>query len=61
MPIVIKDLPRSCHIELLTPAELAIRNAALEVEKLPADRRLTVAVSLLIAAQRSVANYVDNK
>jgi hypothetical protein len=40
-------------------AELAIRDAMIEVEKLPADTRLTDAVVLLEKAQSKVADYID--
>lgn len=43
----------------MTPAELAIRDAIDAVESLPADIRLTQAVTLLSAAQTRLADYVD--
>lgn len=61
MSKVTKDLPRRCHLELLSPAEWAIRNAMLQIEKLPADVRLTDAVVLLMTAQAKVADYIDSE
>ena len=55
-----ENLARRTCVHKLTPAELAIRRAMDEVEKLPADVRLTDAVTLLDAAGDSVADYVDN-
>ena len=43
----------------MTPAELAILNAMIEVEKVGADERLTTAVTLLEKARNSVADFVD--
>jgi hypothetical protein len=43
----------------MTNAELAIRNAVLEVEAVGADPRLTDAVMKLTAAQEAVADFVD--
>jgi hypothetical protein len=43
----------------MTPAEIAIRNAILEVEKVGADIRLTDAVCLLEKAKNKVADFVD--
>ena len=44
-----------------TPAEKAIYDAMQAVEAMPADVRLTDAVTLLGAAQNSVADFVDGK
>lgn len=55
------EIPRRCRIDLMTPAELAIRNAAIAVEALAADPRLTEAVVLLGKAQDKVADFVDGK
>lgn len=43
----------------MTPAELAIREAVLLVERLPPDTRLTEAVVLLGQAQSKVADFID--
>jgi hypothetical protein len=59
MATVSTDLPRRIHVELLSPAELAIRAAVQEVEKLAADVRLTDAVILLGQAKDKVADFVD--
>ena len=51
--------PRRIQFEKLTPAERAIFDAMQAVEDLPADVRLTDAVTLLHAARESVADFVD--
>jgi hypothetical protein len=53
------EIPRRVRIDLNTPAERAIYDAMIEVEKLPADVRLTEAVTLLGKARDAVADYVD--
>jgi hypothetical protein len=55
------EIPRRIRIDLMTPAELAIRNAMAEVEKAGADVLLTDAVILLQQAQNKVADFVDQK
>ena len=50
---------RRADIDHMIEAELAIRRAVIEVEKLPADARLTEAVILLGRAQDRVADWVD--
>ena len=55
------EIPRRMRIDLYTPAELAIRNAVLAVEEMPADIRLTDAVVLLQKAKEKVADYVDSE
>lgn len=55
------DIPRRADIQRNVPAELAIRNAMLMVENLPADERLTKAVTLLGDAREAVADYIDGK
>ena len=54
-----KDRLRRCDVLRMTPAELAILNAMIEVEKVGADERLTTAVTLLEKARNSVADFVD--
>lgn len=56
-----KPFPRRNRLDLNEPAELAIRNAVSEVEKMPADVRLTNAVVLLDQARWAVADFIDNK
>lgn len=53
------NIPRRIQVERMVPAELAIRSAIQEVEKLAADARLTEAVILLNKAQDKVADYID--
>ena len=53
------DPLRRCDIERMSPAELAIHSAMLAVETLPADERLTRAVTFLERAQEAVADYID--
>lgn len=54
------EFTRRITIDLNKPAELAIRNAMLEIEKLPADVRLTDAIVKLDEARNLVADYVDS-
>ncbi len=53
------ETPRRNRLDLSTPAELAIRNAVDEVEKIGADVRLTNAIILLDQARELVADFVD--
>lgn len=53
------DPTRRNDLSRMTEAEKAIYNAILEVEKLPADERLTEAVILLAKAKIAVGAYVD--
>lgn len=50
---------RRVYLDKMCPAEVAIYNAILEVEKMPADTRLTEAVILLGKAKDSVADFID--
>ena len=52
-------VPRRARIELMTPAELAIRNAILAVDEAGCDALLTEAVILLSRAKDKVGDYVD--
>lgn len=52
-------IPRRIQLEKLTPAERAIRDAVIEVERVGADVRLTEAVILLQHARDKVADYID--
>ena len=52
--------PRRARIDLHTPAEAAIRNALIEVEKIGAHVWLTKAVTLLGEAQEKVADYLES-
>jgi len=54
-------IPRRIDLFRLTPAELAIRNAVLAVEEMPADPLLTDAVVLLQKAKDKVADFVDKE
>ena len=54
-------VPRRGRVDLYEPAELAIRNAMLEVDKMPADVRLTDAVILLQQAKDKVSDFIDEK
>lgn len=59
----IPNLPEGMHrrsrVDLMTAAELAIREAVRVVEAMDADERLTEAVVRLGRAQSHVADYVD--
>lgn len=52
-------IPRRCDLTLMTPAELAIRDAVLAVEAAGAHPLLTDAVVLLGEAQNKVADFVE--
>lgn len=54
------NIPRRSRLDLNTPAELAIREAMLEVEKVGADPRLTEVTTLLNKAKELLSDYVDN-
>lgn len=56
-----RDYTRRQRIDLNTPAELAIRKAMEEVEKLPASELLTDAVVKLEEARNLVADFVDEQ
>lgn len=53
-------IPRRVYVEKMVPAELAIRNAMLEIEKLPPDTRLTEAIVMLDKAKNLVSDFVDD-
>lgn len=53
------DIPRRNRLDLNMPAELAIYEAIQEVEKLPADVRLTNAVIKLQEAKELVSDFID--
>lgn len=54
------DFPRRSQLDKCEPAELAIFNAMQEVEKLPADVKLTEAVILLQKAKDLVSDFIDD-
>jgi hypothetical protein len=56
---VSNEIPRRIRIDLMSPAELAIRAAVMAVEAAGADVRLTRAINLLHEAQEQVADFVD--
>lgn len=53
--------PRRIRLDLMEPAEKAIQDAMQEVEKLPADPKLTDAVVLLSQAKDLVSDFIDTK
>jgi hypothetical protein len=55
------EIPRRNRLDLNTPTELAIYNAMQEVEKMPADVKLTEAINLLSKAKDLVSDFVDSK
>lgn len=55
------EIPRRNRLDLNTQTELAIYNAMQEVEKMPADVKLTEAVTLLAKAKDLVSDFVDSK
>lgn len=54
-------IPRRNRIETMCSAEYAIYIAMLEVEKMPADERLTKAIDKLQEAKTEVGNYIDRE
>jgi hypothetical protein len=58
-PVCCAGIPRRCRVDLMVPAELAIRAAKLAVEEAGAHVHLTEAVILLSQAQEKVADFVD--
>ena len=52
-------IPRRSRLDLNEPAELAIYEAMLAVEKMPGDVRLTHAVIKLQEAKNLVADFID--
>lgn len=55
------NIPRRIDILRNTPAELAIRNAINEVEKVGADIKLTQSVILLSQALDKLSDYIDEQ
>mgnify|MGYP003451099997 CR=1 FL=1 len=55
------EIPRRNRLDLNTPTELSIYKAMQKVEKMPADVRLTEAVTLLAKAKDLVSDFVDSK
>jgi hypothetical protein len=56
---IVRDWPRRNRLELLTPAEIAIRAAISAVEAAGADTLLTDAIVLLGQAKEKVADYAE--
>ena len=54
------EIPRRIRVDRMEPAELAIRQALLAVEAMPAHPDLTEAVILLSQAQNHVADFIDH-
>lgn len=61
MPDTVGTIPRRVRLDLNQPAELAIRKAIKEVEKIGAHPKLTEAVILLNNAFERVADFIDLK
>lgn len=56
-----KEMPRRNDSTQQCNAEQSISGAIRDVERMPADPRLTDAVVLLTQAQAKVADFVDDK
>ena len=54
-------ITRRARLDLNTPAEVAIFEAIVEIEKMTADVNLTTAQRLLSEAKDLVSDYVDNE
>lgn len=52
---------RRNRLDLNEPAEISIRNAVNEIEKIGADVRLTKAINLLHEARELVSDFIDEK
>lgn len=61
MELTSNGFPRRNRLDLNNPAEIAIDNAIRQVEKMPADERLTEAVILLSNAKSIVSDFIDSK
>jgi hypothetical protein len=59
MQISDNGLPRRCRTDLMTAAELAIRQAQLAVEDAGAHPLLTEASELLVSARQRVADFAE--
>lgn len=59
MQIVEHGIARRCRIDLYHPAETAIREAMIAVEKAGCHTLLTDAVNLLEQAKNKVADFVE--
>jgi hypothetical protein len=53
------DFPRRNNLDLCKPAELAIYNAIIEVEKLGASTNLTDAIIKLQEAKDLISDFID--
>lgn len=56
---MVDGTPRRCRLDLLTPAEIAIWQAARMVEESGAHPLLTEAATLLQQAKEKLADYVE--
>jgi hypothetical protein len=54
------SIPRRAQINKFAPTEMAIFKSIQEIEKLPADIRLTDAIILLQRAKDKVSDYIDS-
>ena len=59
MKLVKNGVPRRNRLDLWSPAELAIYKAMQEVEKMPADVKLTDAIIFLQKAKDAVADFIE--
>lgn len=55
------ETPRRIQLDKMTPAEKAIYEAGLLIEKMGADERLTTAQTKLWEARNLVADFVDSQ
>ena len=53
------EIPRRNQLQKNSIAELAIRNAVDEIERMPASEKLTKAIVLLTEARELVADFID--
>lgn len=57
----VDGVPRRNRVDLMTSAELAIREAVDRVETMGADARLTEVVVMLQEAKDKLSDFVDDK
>jgi hypothetical protein len=55
------DLPRRRKLYCLVPAEKALYESVVEIEKLPAHPKLSEAQNLIIKASEIVSDFIDGK
>lgn len=60
MQTVENNVPRRFREDLLLPIEKQLLDCVREIEKLPADVRLTDAVNIVLCAKDKVADFIES-